>query len=396
MALRHVRRAARAGRWCLAVVVAWLVLSVGWIARVSAMPAVFPGTHWKEASPESRGLDPVRLQAAIEFLKTNAPGDGVDELVIVRHGVLVWRGPAVDRVHGTWSCTKSFVSTVLGLLVDDGKARLDAKVATVLPSLAATYPDVTFRHLTTMTSGYRAEGDTPLGSYRWGPSPTPFAPSVTPLFTPPGSKYTYWDSSMNQLAHALTRIAGEPIAGLFKRRIADPIGIDAMRWYWPAFDTQDGLVVNGGAGNHEADVHISARDLARLGLLYVNRGRWNDRQLLSTAWVEAATRPQVPASLPLGDPVASPANGAGVYGFNWWTNGVRSNGQPLWPGVPSSAFAASGWNNNRLFVIPDWDMVVVRLGQDQTKGFAITGATWAEFLRRLGAALVTREVAPRE
>ncbi len=74
---------------------------------------------------------------------------------------------------------------------------------------------------------------------------------------------------------------------------------------------------------------------------------------------------------------------------------MRSDGQPLWPGVPSSAFGAAGWNNNRLFVIPDWDMVVVRLGQDQTQGFAITGATWAAFLRRLGAAVTTRGAAPR-
>ena len=81
---------------------------------------------------------------------------------------------------------------------------------------------------------------------------------------------------------------------------------------------------------------------------------------------------------------------------NWWTNGVRADGQPLLPGVPSSTFAASGWNNNRLFVIPDWDMVVVRLGQDQTNGFAITSTIWSEFLRRLGAALTTPEVAPRE
>jgi CubicO group peptidase (beta-lactamase class C family) len=200
---------------------------------------------------------------------------------------------------------------------------------------------------------------------------------------------------MNQLAHALTRIAGEPLAALFKRRIADPIGMDATRWYWPALDTQDGLVINGGAGNHQADVHISAREFARLGLLYLNRGRWNDRQLLSAAWVDAATRPQVPASLPRGDPTASPANGAGVYGFNWWANGMRRDGQPLWPGVPLSAFGASGWNNNRLFVIPDWGIVVVRLGQDQTRGFAITAATWTEFLRQLGAAVTTRGAAPR-
>jgi CubicO group peptidase (beta-lactamase class C family) len=153
--------------------------------------------------------------------------------------------------------------------------------------------------------------------------------------------------------------------------------------------------VLGGAGNHQADVHISAREFARLGLLYLNRGRWNDRQLLSAAWVDAATRPQVPASLPRGDPTASPANGAGVYGFNWWANGMRRDGQPLWPGVPLSAFGASGWNNNRLFVIPDWGIVVVRLGQDQTRGFAITAATWTEFLRQLGAAVTTRGAAPR-
>lgn len=148
-------------------------------------------------------------------------------------------------------------------------------------------------------------------------------------------------------------------------------------------------------GNHNASVHISARELARLGLLYLNRGRWNDRQLLSAAWVAAATRPQVLASLPSGDPAASPANGAGVYGFNWWANGRRDDGRRLWPGVPSSAFGAAGWNNNRLFVIPDWDIVVVRLGQDQTAGFAITAETWTEFLRRLGAALNPRGTAPQ-
>jgi hypothetical protein len=109
----------RSAGWGLAVAVAWLLLGVGSIGRVGATPRVFPGAHWEEASPESRGLDPVALRAAIEFLTTKAPRDGVDELVIIRHGVLVWRGPAVDRVHRTWSCTKSFVSTVLGLLVDE-------------------------------------------------------------------------------------------------------------------------------------------------------------------------------------------------------------------------------------------------------------------------------------
>jgi CubicO group peptidase (beta-lactamase class C family) len=191
------------------------------------------------------------------------------------------------------------------------------------------------------------------------------------------------------VTHALTRLAGEPIAAIFRRRIADPIEMDTDAWRWPILDARDGLAINGGAGNLDADVKISARELARLGVLYLHRGRWKERQLLSAAWVEAATRPQVSTSVPRADPAASPADGAGVYGFNWWVNGVRPNGSALWPGVPASAFSAAGWNNNRLFVVPGWDLVVVRLGRDQSEGFVITNAVWAEFLRRLGAAITS-------
>jgi CubicO group peptidase (beta-lactamase class C family) len=70
---------------------------------------------------------------------------------------------------------------------------------------------------------------------------------MTPI-TPPGARYAYWDSAMNQFANVLTRVAGEPLKALFKRRIADPIGMDPAAWDWMDFGTVDGLVVNGGAG----------------------------------------------------------------------------------------------------------------------------------------------------
>jgi CubicO group peptidase (beta-lactamase class C family) len=367
-----------------------LLAGMLFLAAVYAEPTpVFPGTDWQEATPESQGIDSTRLSAAVDYLRANTPRHGVDELVIVRHGYLVWQGLHIDRVHGTWSCTKSFTSTVLGLLIDDGRVTLDTRVRDVLPGMAL-YPDVTFRHLTTMTSGYRAEGDTAAGWYSWGPSPTPFVPSPTPLFTPPGTKFAYWDSAMNQLAHALTRVAGEPIAALFKRRIADPIQMQQDRWAWGDFGVVDGLVVNGGAGNHNADVHISARELARLGHLFLHRGQWQGRQLISAAWVDAATWPQVPLTTPVASPELSLADGRGTYGFNWWSNGSKDAGRPLWPGAPASTYAARGFNNNRLFVIPAWDMVVVRLGQDQAGGFRISDLTWNEFLRRLSEALLSR------
>ncbi len=354
-------------------------------AALAAGQMAFPGAQWETASPRSQGVDPEKLAAAIRYLEAHTPRDRADQLVIVRNGQLIHAGPRAEEVHGVWSCTKSFTSTVLGLLIDDGKCTLDTLARDVLPEMGAQYPAVTLRHFTTMTSGYRAIGDEPHGSYFHGPSSTPFLPGP-PLFSPPGSRYAYWDSAMNQFAHILTRIAGEPIVDLFRRRIADPVGMRPDKWKWGAFET-GGIPVNGGSGNSNRHVFICALEMARLGHLFLNKGNWNGRQLLSARWVEQATRVQVPATVPVAQPDPG-FGGPGRYGFNWWANGVDAQGKRAWPGVPENAFAASGHNNNKLFVIPSWSMVVVRLGLDQGRegGFAVPGETWAEFLRQLGEA----------
>ncbi|NQT84996.1 beta-lactamase family protein, partial [bacterium] len=238
-----------------------LDLSVG---AAAAERMTFPGKNWEEATPESQGVDSTKLNAAVSYLKSHAGRDGVKELVIIRNGYMIWKGSNIDKVHGVWSLTKSFTSTVLGLLIDDGKATLDTPAKDSLPSMATTYPAVTLRHFTTMTSGYYAVGDEPRGSYKHGPSLTPFTPGTTPLFTPPGSKYAYWDSAMNQFANVLAHIAGEPIEDLFKRKIADPIGMNRAKWDWGDFGAVGGIVVNGGSGNSGKHIMISARELARL------------------------------------------------------------------------------------------------------------------------------------
>jgi CubicO group peptidase (beta-lactamase class C family) len=345
--------------------------------------AVFPARDWQEGTPESQGLDSVRLKAAVDYLRENAGPDGVEEVVIVRNGYLVWKGSSIAKVHGVWSATKSFTSTVLGLLADDGKAAPDTRAKDMVPALATAYPDVTLRHLTTMTSGYRAMRDEPRGTYRHGPSPTPFDPCSTPLFAP-GTQYAYWDSAMNEFGLVLTRIAGEPLQDLFKRRIADPIGMDPNEWKWGDFGPVNGVTVNGGSGNSNNHIFISARQIARLGLLFLNRGNWNGRQLISEKWVEMATKPQVPASIPLWPD--SGADGRGVYGFNWWVNGLKADGRRKWPGAPIGTYAASGFNNNDTFVIPEWNMVIVRLGLDENK-LPITDTVYSNFIEKVGQAI---------
>ncbi len=87
-------------------------------------------------------------------------------------------------------------------------------------------------------------------------------------------------------ANVLTRIAGESIMDLFKLRIADPITMNPKGWYWGNFGVIDGLLVNGGSGSQSKGMHISAQELARFGLLFLNRGNWNGNQLISAEWVE--------------------------------------------------------------------------------------------------------------
>ena len=347
----------------------------------NAIAGIFPGAQWESATPQSQGVDPKTLQEAAQYLKQNAGEDGVKELFIVRNGYVIYQGPNVDTIHGVWSVTKSFTSTALGLLIDDKKCSLETHAKTIIPEMAAYYPDVTLHHFTTMTSGYRAEGDEPRGDYKHGPSRTPFQPAA-PLF-PPGEKFAYWDSAMNQFAHILTKIAGMPLDSLFAHKIARPIGLDTSRWRWGQLDSVAGQAVNGGAGNLGAGIYISAKGIARLGLLFLHKGNWDGIQLISQKWVEEATSVQVPARLPLAGFVD---HGPGTYGYNWWVNGTGPDGTRKWPDAPVNTFAAAGYNNNDMFVIPQWDMVIVRLGLDQgTK--QITDKIYSTFIGKIGQAL---------
>jgi len=343
---------------------------------------VFPGKEWEMASPESQGVDPAKLQEAVSLLGRTVGADGTRELVIVRNGRVIWHGDDIDKMHGVWSFTKVFTSTALGLLIDDGKCTLDSRARDFLPAMASAYPEVTLRHFTTMTSGYRAVGDEPQGSYKHGPSATPFVPNPDPLFLPPGSKFAYWDSAMNQFANVLTRIAAEPLEDLLRRRIADPIGMNREKWDWGDWGKVDGIVVNGGAGNKSGAMKISAREAARFGLLFLNRGNWNGRQLLSARWVEEATRVQVPATVPHGFAERA-ESGPGEYGFNWWVNGLKPDGRRKFPGAPPGTFCGAGHNNNYCFVIPEWNMVIVRLGLDGSAGDRV----WSDFLAKVGEAI---------
>ena len=356
----------------------WLIVSVFVSADAGAVDTVFPAVGWEIADPESQGVDSAKLDAAIGYLEDAGGASGVKRMVVVRNGRVVWRGSEADVRQGVWSITKAFTSTAHGLLIEEGKCTLETLAKDFNPHLGEHYAAVTLQHLATMTSGIDGDG----GSYDCddqGRCDQNALVDLLPPFFPPGTKFMYWDEATQHYGDVLTRIAGESLPELLKRRILEPIGIREVGWK----QDSTGKVLNWTGG-----LEISAEGLARFGHLYLNRGQWDGRQLIAAAWVDEATRVQVPPSIPDALPTSS-RKGSGVYGYHWWPNGVRPDGTRLWPDAPQDTYGRSGYNNNHLFVVPVWSMVIVRLGLDQAED-EITAAEQNTFLRMVAAAILKR------
>lgn len=326
-------------------------------AAVSAIPAsaqqmLFPGDTWQTATPESVLVDSYKLETAVQMLRNYR--QSVNELLIVRNGRVIWQGNNVDGPFPIWSATKTYASTVLGLLVDDGKIALEDLAQEYVPAAAEHYPDTTVRHFATNTSGYMAVGDVALvGTFT--PNPDPFNPAA-PLFSPPGSQFAYSHMGWDMLANILTKAANEKLEDIFIRRIAEPLSFDFAEFDWREYVLDEELDVNGGEGWVSTGVVVSAENAARLAHLYLNQGNWNGEQLLGSEWVDAATAVQVPSSIPK-HPKSETNIGPGLYGYAWWV-------YPSW-------YRAWGHKNNYFCASPDAGFVVARVGT-QTGTFPIS------------------------
>ena len=343
--------------------------------------STFPGTDWETASPQSVGLDPDGLKRALDYLAREAGGCGVDETVVIRDGNLVWEGSRTDRVHSIDSGTKTFTTTVLGLLCQDGKLKPGDSIANHVPAIVDKYPeyaDITLAHLGTMTSGYDGERGEPTDERPWG-NPEQYLDPATPLF-PAGSAYKYHDPGVHLLGHILTQVSGQSLADTYRQRIADAIGMAG--WHWADYGIVDGILYNNPSGIYHGGVHISARQMARHGLLHLNRGNWNGRQLIDSAWVDLATTNQVPVSLD-----TQWFDLRGHYGYMWWTNGVDATGHRPWPSAPDRTYTSVGASRNYCFVIPEWRMVVVRMEDSTPIRRGRTDTVLDGFFERLGGSL---------
>jgi CubicO group peptidase (beta-lactamase class C family) len=343
-------------------------------------PAYYPGPHgqWERRSPAQVALDAALVDSAVAFARASesaTPRDleaahwqsafgrephatpigpfkprGDMTGIIVRNGYLVAEWGEPDRVDLTYSVTKSFLSSTVGLAWDRGLIPdLNHKVRDYVTTGEFDSPHnarITWDHLLRQTSDW--EG-TLWGKPDWAdrpPANTPIAQYQARPRDEPGSRYKYNDARVNVLPYAALQVWRRPLPQVLKEHLMDPIGASST-WRWHGYDNSwvllDGQMVQsvGGGAHWGGGMWISARDQARFGLLTLRRGKWKDRQILSEAWIRQALTP-------------TPAQQ--TYGFmNFFLNTERRQ----WPSAPASTFCHLGSGTNVICVLPDYDLVVV-------------------------------------
>lgn len=316
---------------------------------------VFPTEKWEEKSPKELGVDANKMQEALDYLASESGEDGLEEVFIVRKGYVIYKGDSIYKKHNIYSSSKSFTSSVLGILQDQGVVSENTYAKDIDSSLTAFYPEVQLKHFASMTSGYSAKGDSrwnePSVDWSW----TPFAID-TALFEP-GKEYAYWDEAQMMFGRLLTVKTNRTLKSIFDENIGKEIGIGEYEWWGD--EEYNGIPLNNGC----TGVTINAEQLARFGHFYLNEGNWKGKQLLSKEWIEKATQNQVSAKV-IANTDRNNVDGRGCYGYNWWVNGIMTNGEYHMPDAPKSLYYASGLHNNMCFVIPEWDLVFVRRGED--------------------------------
>ena len=300
---------------------------------------------WQLVSAEQAGLDAGRLEPAVEDIGAL---EGVQGVLVARHGRLVaeryFRSSAGRRPHNMKSASKSVLSALAGLAVENGVLELDQPIAELLPEAAGLddprKQKITVRHLLTMTSGLES---TSFGNYgSWVASRNWVRAALArPLQAEPGTRFAYSTGGTHLLSATLAAAAGRSTHDFAREHLFGPLGIRHSAW---ARDRQ-GIHVGGN------NLSVLPRDMLKFGQLYLNRGRWAGEQLLPWQWVDESTRPGL----------AGPRGRGriyGGYGYLWWLRGPRERG----------AYIASGYGGQYIYVSPAEDLVVVIISTEVSKG----------------------------
>lgn len=309
------------------------------------------------ALPEDVGLPSSALSALLDALA--ASGQEIHSLMLLRRGKVAaeawWKPHAAELPHSLYSLSKSFTSTAIGLLVGEGKLDVEAPVVDLLPEDAPTRPSknlklMRLRHLLTMSTGHTAETMDILDrskSKNWAR-----VILKAKVEREPGTLHVYNSGATYLLSAIAQRITGQRLLDYLTPRLFDPLGITGATW-----ERCPRGIDTGGWG-----LSVTTEDIAKFGLLYLRKGDWNGRRILSPQWVEEATRSHITTDDRTGD-------WAQGYGYQFWR-------------CRNGAYRGDGAFGQYCVVLPTEDAVLAMTSAAADMQ-AVLDAVWASLLPAL-------------
>jgi CubicO group peptidase (beta-lactamase class C family) len=320
-----------------------------------AAAAEYPGAAWKTIEhPERIGWSPARLKAAQDYASTI----NTAAVTIVTAGRVLHEWGETATRFNVHSIRKSFLSALYGIHVADGRIDLSKTMETLgiddnEPSLTPEEKQATLHDLLKARSGvyhpalYETAGMKAARPLRGSHAPGTFW------------YYNNWD--FNVLGTVFERLTKTNLFAEFKTRIADPLQMQDYR-------IEDGEYVAGADSVYPAyPFRMTARDMARFGLLFLRNGKWRDRQILPADWVR--------------DSIVSysDAGNSGGYGYLWW---VTVEGRHL-PGVtlPDGTYSARGAGGHYILVIPAYDLLLVHRVNTDVRGRSVSAQEFGRLVQ---------------
>jgi CubicO group peptidase (beta-lactamase class C family) len=353
------------------------------ILTANAQQPYFPDADWQIKKPEELKMNKKWIDSAITFALNNEnkverdlrianmkaysrePGykiigpmkeRGGPAGLVIKNGFIVAQWGDVNRVDMTFSATKSYLSTVAGLAVDQGLIKnVNDKVNQYVwdESFEGEHNSkITWHHLLTQSSDWSGSL---FGLHDWADRPPKEGGMddwKNRKLLEPGTNYEYNDVRVNLLAYSLLQVWRKPLPTILKEKIMDSIGASSTwRWYGyeNSFVNMDGLMMQSvsGGGHHGGGIFINTLDQARFGLLFLRNGKWKNQQLLSEKWISAVQHP-------------STANKN--YGYMWWLNTDER-----WKNISPKVYYAVGFGGNYIIVDKEYDLLVVTRWMDDAK-----------------------------
>jgi CubicO group peptidase (beta-lactamase class C family) len=268
------------------------------------------------SAPEAQGISAAAILAFVQAAdQQSATTNAIQSFMLVRHGHVVaggwWSPYGADIPHKMFSLSKSFTSTAVGLAIADGKLSLDDPVLSFFPEDAPTNPSpylkaMRVRDLLIMSSGQDSKTVTELGEvmkntvHSGEKLTTAFL--AAPVECKPGTLFVYNTPGTYMLSAIVQKVTGQTVFDYLRPRFFEPLGIEHPTW-----DASPQGITLGGIG-----LNIRTEDIARFGLLYLQKGEWNGKQLVPRSWVETATARQTSNG---SDPTSDWDQG---YGYQFW------------------------------------------------------------------------------